>query len=86
MAHSALVRFMVQAFPSPIKSSKVNVWGYPANTARRHDCPDTDKHICNPKSNCSVTPVIFSHGKACCFRVPSGKTMPDSCWIAASLY
>lgn len=59
MAHTALVRFVIQAFPFPSKFSKVGVSRCPSNKARRHNCPDTDKHICNPNPNCSVTSVMF---------------------------
>jgi len=77
MAHTALMRFMVQALPSPNKSSKVDVLKCPCNRARRHNCPDTEKNICKPNPNCSLTSVIFCHGKACWFRVSSGKSMPN---------
>lgn len=70
MAHTAFMRFMVQALPSPSKSSKVDVLRCPSDRARRHNSPDTAKHICNPNPNCSVTSVIFRHGKAGWFRVP----------------
>lgn len=80
--HLTLMRFMV--LPSPSKSSKVDVLRCLYDRARRYNYSDTNTHICNNNPYCSMTSVIFHHGKVCWFTVPSGKTMPNFCWITVS--